>query len=104
MNTTTEIRTPVPGGFEQITVSSTVKTLDPLKFNPDGRPADMAIITCETDAVRYRSDGQAPTAAVGHQLAVAGVLLVYGEAAMRALQLIRVTGDATLFVSYFRQG
>lgn len=105
MNTTVEIRGAAVG-YESITVSSTALSFTSATAFPDGKTprADLAVVTCETDAVRYRVDGVAPTASVGHKLAADGSLTVYGEANLKAIQFIRVTSDATLRVTYYRQG
>lgn len=102
MNLTVEERTPI--GFEQMTVSSVALPLTATTYNRDGIVADLAVITVETDAVRYRVDGAAPTASVGHQIAANGNVTVYGINNIRRIQLIRVTTDATVFVTYYRRG
>lgn len=105
MNTTVEIRGAAIG-YEDITVSSTALGFTTGTAFPDGKTAraDLAVVTCETDAVRYRLDGVAPTATVGHKLAADGSLTIYGERNLKAAQFIRVTLDATLRVTYYRQG
>lgn len=68
-----------------------------------------AIITVENDQIRYRSDGTAPTATEGHLLS-AGDILTYDSwtvpnanwrSALKALQVIEVTNDAKLKISWY---
>lgn len=95
----------IPVGFETITVSSAALGFTSATAFPDGLPAaDMAILTVETDAIRYRADGVAPTASVGHQAAANSAVTVYGTSCLRKFRMIRVTNDATVFVSYYKQG
>lgn len=96
----------VPVSFEQLTVSSTAKLLTATKYDiGDGEGvADLAIISVETDAIRYRTDGVAPTATVGMPQAANSTFTVYGVLCVKKLQMIRVTTDATIEVSYYRVG
>jgi hypothetical protein len=58
-----------------------------------------ALITPETQAVRWRDDGVAPTASVGMPLA-AGVTLQY-DGNLKNIQFIEQTGSAKLNISYY---
>ena len=61
---------------------------------------DDALITVETAAVRFRIDGTAPTATVGHILNPGDTLGLRGMGEMSKFQAIRKDGtDATLQVS-----
>ena len=61
---------------------------------------DDALITVETAAVRFRIDGTAPTATVGHILGVGDVLRLRGMGEIGKFQAIRRdASDATLQVS-----
>ena len=61
---------------------------------------DDALITVETAAVRFRIDGTAPTATVGHVLEAGDVLTLRGIGEIGKFQAIRRDGtDATLRVS-----
>lgn len=62
--------------------------------------ATIAVVQCEAQNVRWRDDGQAPTASVG-MLLTAGSELTYDASGIDALRFIRVTAGATLMVSYF---
>lgn len=96
----------VPLGFEQLTVSSTSKALTATVYDVlDGDGvADLAVISVETDAIRYRCDGVAPTASVGMPQAANSTFTVYGVLSVRKLRMIRVTTDATIEVHYYRVG
>ena len=59
-----------------------------------------AIIRCETQAVRWRDDGVAPTATVGMPLAV-GDVLEYTGGNLKQLRFIEQTASAKLNISYY---
>ena len=86
-----------PCGYQQITsvdaaVGLTVPTTNPAP--------DLAVITCEAQAVRWRDDNVVPTATVGMPLAV-GVALEYsGDLAQ--IQFISQVSGAKLDVSYYK--
>jgi hypothetical protein len=82
--------------FETITVSTVAKTLTATVID---QQHNQALVTCEGAAVRFRLDGTAPTATVGHVLEAGDVLeLESGE--LGKFQAIRRDGtDATLQVS-----
>lgn len=85
------------------TVGIGASGLDSNIYNPEiGPRAEKALITVEGDAVRYWFDGSTPTASEGHLVAVAGVFEVMGGANIAAFKVIRVTGDATIMISYMR--
>lgn len=80
-------------GYQQIVgpSSSTALTV------PAG--ATLALIVAETQAVRWRDDGTAPTASVGMPLAV-GISLSY-DGDLKAIRFIQSAATATLNVSYY---
>jgi hypothetical protein len=80
-------------GYQQITSLSASTALTV----PTG--ATMALIIAETQAVRWRDDGTAPTASVGMPLAT-GVSLSY-DGDLRAIRFIQQTASATLNVCYY---
>ena len=80
-------------GYQQITSLSASTALTV----PTG--ATMALITAETQAVRWRDDGVAPTASVGMPLAT-GVSLSY-DGDLKAIRFIQQTASATLNVAYY---
>ena len=83
-----------PLGFQQLTGLSAAKGLTV----PPG--ATFALVSPETQAVRWRDDGTAPTATVGMPLAVN--LPPVPLANLAALQFIEQTASAVLNVSYYR--
>jgi hypothetical protein len=80
-------------GYQQITSLSASTALTV----PTG--ATMALIVAETQGVRWRDDGVAPTASVGMPLAT-GVSLSY-DGDLKAIRFIQQTASATLNVSYY---
>ena len=84
----------VPLGYQQIAELSSAQELTV----PEG--ATRALITSEAQAVRYRDDGTAPTAAVGMPLGV-GVVLDY-QGTLSEITFIEQTSGAKLNVLYYR--
>ncbi len=80
-------------GYEQITSLNTVKNLTP------PATATYAIIQAETQAVRWRDDGTAPTSSVGMTIAAGGELRYDGT--LTAIKFIEATASAKLNVSYY---
>ncbi len=99
--------------YAALSVSSTAVTLltDASPTLPAG--AKGALITVETDAVRWRADGTAPTASEGTYISALGSLTLDSWTAgpqgqrndwrsvLRAIQFIRVTNDAKVKVHFF---
>lgn len=86
--------------FEALAVSSTAVALTPSKL-VRSRPASKVLIFVESNDVRFRMDGVAPTAAVGHPLAAGDSITLEGPANLQQLQFIRQSADATVSVTYF---
>ena len=82
-----------PLGFQQITSLSAAANLTP----PAG--ASFAVINPETQAVRWRDDGTAPTSSIGMLLAVGDEFTYQGD--LTKIQFIEVTSSAVLNVSYY---
>lgn len=80
-------------GYEQITTLSSATALTV----PTG--SRVALITCETQNVRWRDDGTNPTASVG-QLLTTGVGLFY-DGDLAAIKFIETTASAKLNVCYY---
>nr|DAH84771.1 MAG TPA: hypothetical protein [Caudoviricetes sp.] len=85
----------VPLGYQQI---SSLAASTPLTVPPG---ANFALIDCEAQAVRWRDDGTAPTAAIGMPMAVADAPLDY-SGNLAALRFIEQTAGAKLNISYYR--
>lgn len=81
-------------GYQQITSlsSSTALTV------PAGTA--LTIVTPQTQAVRWRDDGTAPTSTIGYPLAV-GSELFYDGANAAALRFIEQTASAAINVCYY---
>lgn len=89
--------------FETITVSSVSIGFTAATYAPTGeQQAFAALVSLETNAIRFRSDGTAPTAAVGHAVSAGSNIEVCGTANVRNFRMIRQSADATATVSYFR--
>lgn len=86
----------IPLGYQQITSLAAAQT----PTVPAG--ANVMIVSAETQAVRFRSDGVTPTATVGFPLAV-GVQLVFrmSNAALGAIKFIEQTASAKLNIEYY---
>lgn len=68
----------------------------------DRRPAQAALVTCETNTIRFRLDGTAPTASVGHALIAGDSLWLDGMHAIANFKAIQASAGATLRVTFFR--
>jgi hypothetical protein len=80
-------------GYQQITSLSASTALTA----PAG--ATMALIVAETQPVRWRDDGAAPTASIGMPLAVGSTLNYDGD--LKNIRFIQQAASATLNVSYY---
>lgn len=94
---------------ETLTVSNSVKTLTSSIYAPtvtDGIPAsnraDYALITVETDCLRYWPNGTDPSTTVGHKVCDGGTITVSGFSNIANLKMIRITNNVTIQVSYHR--
>jgi hypothetical protein len=89
-------------GYQQITSLSSAQSLTvPAKDPNTGvnqKPA-FALITPETQAVRYRDDGTPPTATVGMPVAVGTTLRYDGD--LSKIQFIEQTASAKLNIVYY---
>lgn len=86
--------------FETVTVTGTATTLTPPTYDCLYKQTK-AIITVEVANIRVRTDGTAPTAAVGHLVNIGDVIELDSIEDITSFQAIR-TGDtsATLSVTY----
>lgn len=83
-------------GYQQLTSLSASTALTV----PSG--ANYAIVVAETQAVRYRDDGTAPTATVGFPLAVGVTFQIDGLAMLTAVRFIEQTAGAKINVCYYQ--
>jgi hypothetical protein len=89
-------------GYQQISTLSSAQSLTVPETNPVTGLKVMptiALITPETNGVRWRDDGVAPTASVGMPLA-AGVSLQY-DGDLKKIQFIEQTASAKINISYY---
>lgn len=84
----------LPLGIVQITALSAAKGLTV----PAG--ANVAVISPETQAVRYRDDGTAPTATVGIPIAVSQEFVYTGS--LSTIEFIEQTASAKLNVAFYK--
>lgn len=93
--------------FETLTISSSANGVGitpairlPVKGSDfAGMQAQEAFLTLETANIRYRLDGAAPTASVGHLLFVGQDLTLRSVNDVKNFLSIRVSSDATLTIS-----
>jgi hypothetical protein len=90
-------RTPI--GYQQLSVTTAVGLTPPSIDGAAAIKPNYALIIVEGNAVRWRDDGVAPTAAVGFPLAV-GVAFEY-EGLLSAIQFVSQSGTATVNVAYY---
>ena len=92
--------------FETITVSTTSIGFTASLAYPTGADAQsvVAIVTTETNSIRFRTDGIAPTASVGHLVVAGSTIEVCGLPAAKAFRMIRASADATISATYYRLG
>ena len=88
-------------GYQQITSLSSSTALTVPSTNAEGTACKprAALIVAETQGVRWRDDGTAPTASVGMPLAAGDPLFYDGD--LTKIRFIEQTGSATLNVSYY---
>jgi len=93
-----------PFAFEQLTVSTTLVNFTTATWQPSGEaPAKAALVQVESQPCRYRGDGTAPAAAVGHLLAATDTIVIPSSEACALAGFIRSGGsDATLNVTFYR--
>lgn len=88
-------------GYQQITSLSSAAGLTVPQTDLNGlacKPT-LAIITAETQAVRWRDDDTAPTASVGMPLAAGATLQYDGD--LTKIRFIEQTASARLNISYY---
>lgn len=96
--------------FETLTVSNVSLPLTSSVYNKADtgasggqvtrKIAKFAQISVETNSIRFRVDGTAPTSSVGHLLNAGDVVVLESEDDVRNWKAIRVSADATIMASY----
>ena len=94
--------------FEQITITVAASALTATAHNPGGagEKYNYATITTNGDPIRYRKDGVAPTASVGHRAASGSIIVLEDESEVQNFKVIRDTdasSNPTLDISYERR-
>lgn len=84
-----------PNGYQQITSLGSAVGLT--LTNPG---SNLCLIQPETQSVRWRDDGTAPTATVGNLIAAGDVLEYVGK--LESIQIIETTASAKVNVNYYR--
>lgn len=92
--------------FESVTVTGTAGGLTAATYAPGttvtpASPASFALITIEADQIRWRADGGTATSA-SHLMQVGDTIELQGTNAVVNFSAIRVSGNATIRVSYAR--
>lgn len=90
--------------FEAITVSTVAIGPTAATVNPTNAPGAKALFcTVESQPIRYRFDGTAPTSSVGHPALAGATIVLVGANSITHLKAIRSGGtDATLSCTYSR--
>lgn len=86
-------------GYESLTVSNAaVGCTTP----QSGMTPMAALLTVETNSIRYRTDGTAPTTSEGHLVAAGGVIELYGRGEVKNFKAIRTASpDAVVKATYY---
>lgn len=89
-------------GYQQIVglAASTALTVPVRDINGIASTPTVAVIVPETQGVRWRDDGVAPSATVGMPLAVGATLIYDGD--LTKIRFFQQAATATLNVSYYK--
>lgn len=95
---------PSPFAFETLTVSTVSLAFTSATYAPAGAPAaNVALVTLETNPIRFRNDGTAPTASIGHLVSPGQSVEVCGILAVSQMRMIRQgAADGTVMITYLR--
>lgn len=91
---------------EALTVSSTSLALTSATHQPGTNSnnwAQMAILVVETNSIRIRSTGSAPTSSVGQLVQADSQIILCGTKTLTNFRMIRVSSDAPVYATYFRR-
>lgn len=101
-----QFRPTIGYAFEQITVSTTEKTLTASKYKESSTigGAHCALVTNSGASIRYTYDGTTPTSTVGHLLPDGGNIVLTGQNQMASFQAIRAgSTDSVITITYERE-
>ena len=90
------------GTVAGLTIGATATALTKSIYMPSGMIAKYALLTVETDQIRWWADGSTPTATWGHLSNIGDVIELHGANQIINFSAIRVSGNALLQVSYGR--
>lgn len=88
--------------FHMETVSNTAETIRAIFTGVDIETAQRARITCDTQPLRFRYDGAAPTASSGHYLSVGETVIIDGNDNVLNLSFIAVSTDGNIAITLER--
>lgn len=94
-----------PMGYESITVGATAIGFTSTLITPTGgTPAQYALVTVETNDLRYREDGVSPTNSEGHLVPDGQTIEVCGQTTLQRVRFIEAVeaANATIKVSYYK--
>lgn len=86
-------------GYQQIT-SLSASTALTVPTGGDGQVATLVVIRVETQGVRWRDDGTAPTSSVGMPLTAGDTFTYSGD--LSRLRFIEQTASAKINATYYR--
>jgi hypothetical protein len=89
-----------PGAYEKISVDTAIGlTVAKIAVGRD----TAVLIGVETDQIRFRCDGTAPTSAEGILVDAGQKFTLYGNEVLNNLLMIKVTSAASVKVQYFHE-
>lgn len=83
-------------GYQQLTVDGTARSFT----LPAGRTVRLAVAVVETNPIRYRDDGTAPTASVGTPVDPKNTIYIC-SGSVASFQAIRTGSSAVLNIHYY---
>ncbi len=87
---------------EEVTVSNTAIGFNTAIVQQSAGNAAIAVVTVETDSIRYWVDGSTPTTSSGHLGPADSAFTICGLNSIKNFLAIRVTNDAAIKASFFR--
>lgn len=94
-----------PDDYERLEVlTSAVKKLTAAKHTKNGKIAKAVLITCETNILRWRDDGDPTTGASGNgsPIPIGGSMLLTNSKSIKNIGFIGLSGTGYVHVHYYR--
>lgn len=89
--------------YEHISIGSSPVGFSPGVYEPpEGKPAQIAMLTVEGGTVRFREDGTDPTSSDGHSISEGDIVVFRGFENIQRARFIRADGSPSVQVSYYR--